>query len=61
MTEPEKPGDIRPSEKPADDVTAKFEAIRRAAAYCDAPTGEIEDMLAEIELGYISPVKIENE
>jgi hypothetical protein len=42
-------------------VAAKLEAIRKAAAYCEAPSADIEDMLAEIELGYVSPVKIENE
>jgi hypothetical protein len=61
MAEPPELVNPDPEEQLASDVAAKLGAIRRAAAYCDSPTGDIEDMLAEIELGYVSPVKIENE
>lgn len=38
--------------EPAGDVSKKLEAIRAAAKY-EFPTGDIKDMLAEIEQGYL--------
>jgi hypothetical protein len=40
-------------EEPMADVSGKLEALR-AAAKCEFPTVEIEQMLAEIEQGYLS-------
>jgi negative regulator of replication initiation len=38
------------------DITKKLKVIRLAGRHC-YPTGEIEDMLAEIEAGYRGRVK----
>jgi len=59
MTEPPEPGKTEPVEALASDIAAKIEAIRKAAAFCDSPTPDIEQMLAEIELGYLAQPKIE--
>ncbi len=40
-------------EEPLGDVSNKLEALRAAAKF-EFPTGEIEQMLAEIEQGYLS-------
>ena len=38
--------------EPVGDISKKLEAIRAAAKY-EFPTGDIEDMLSEIEQGYL--------
>ena len=45
--------DVARRREPVGDVSKKLEAIRAAARY-EFPTGDIEDMLAEIEQGYLS-------
>ena len=42
----------RAGTNPVGDVSKKLEAIRAAAKH-EFPTGDIEDMLAEIEQGYL--------
>jgi hypothetical protein len=59
MTEPQDPAKTEIEERLPADVAEKLEAIRKAAAFCDSPTADIEQMLAEIELGYLSQLKIE--
>ena len=40
-------------EEPLGNMSRKLEAVRRAAQH-QHPTGDIKDMLAEIEAGYLS-------
>lgn len=41
-------------QEPVGDVEKKLRAVRAAAAYNGAPEGDIQDMLADIERGYLS-------
>jgi hypothetical protein len=45
--------DIQRRREPADDITKKLEVLRTAVNY-NFPTADIEQMLAEIESGYLS-------
>jgi len=48
--------DVARRREPVGDVSKKLEAIRAAAKH-EFPTGDIEDMLAEIEQGYLGSNK----
>ena len=48
--------DVARRREPVGDVSKKLEAIRAAAKY-EFPTSDIEDMLAEIEHGYLGTNK----
>lgn len=48
--------DLARRREPVADVGEKLEAIRAAAKH-EFPTGDIEDMLAEIEQGYLGGSK----
>jgi len=48
--------DVARRREPVGDVSKKLEAIRAAAKH-EFPTGDIEDMLAEIEKGYLGGSK----